>query len=71
MQWANFKALVKAYDGWIEGEKAYFPTPYLKDCFEAACADFERRIAEQSEYVARRYYQDLSKGILTRTTDYP
>lgn len=29
---------VKKFDGWIEGEKAYFPTPHLKDEFEKYCA---------------------------------
>jgi hypothetical protein len=71
MQWANFKALVKAHKGWIEGEKAHFPTPHLKDCFEVACEAAESAWAAEREAEQRRYYRDLSKGILTRTTDCP
>jgi hypothetical protein len=68
MQWANFKALVKAHKGWIEGEKAYFPTPHLKDCFEAACEAAESAWEAERERRDAMYYNALAKGELTRTS---
>jgi hypothetical protein len=34
MTYAEFKKLVKKYKGWIEGDIARFPSPYLKEQFE-------------------------------------
>ena len=33
MSWRQFKALVEKFGGWIEGDKAYFPTPYQMELF--------------------------------------
>lgn len=34
MKNSDFRKLVKKYHGWIEGNVAYFPSPYLKQQFE-------------------------------------
>jgi hypothetical protein len=41
MSMKTFKAGVKKFQGWIEGEVAYFPSVYLKEQFEKWCAEQE------------------------------
>lgn len=39
MTYNTFKRMVKKWNGWIEGEVAYFPTPWHK-------AQFEREVCQ-------------------------
>lgn len=39
----QFKALVKKFGGWVDGEFVRFPTPYALSQFEKACGTGEAR----------------------------
>ena len=39
----QFKALVKQFDGWVDGEFVRFPTPYALEQFQKAAAGGEAR----------------------------